>query len=137
MRTYDTPGPLRLLLLSALLATGTAVANEPSAAPDVYFPQRHDARELLLLCSSSAMTDRGRQRQRYCAGFLSGVEETVRLAMLSNASPPGRICPPPHITARGLADAFVRFASRHQADLQRPAVQVAVAALQEAFPCPH
>ena len=45
------------------------------------FPQQLTASDLLTYCSSSSLTDLGRKRQRYCWGFISGVEETIRLPL--------------------------------------------------------
>ena len=50
------------------------------------FPQQLTASDLLTYCLSSSLTDLGRTRQRYCRGFISGVEETIRLPLHSSTA---------------------------------------------------
>ena len=111
----------------------TLAAQEQAVETDTYFPQRMTARELLLACSSSSLTSTGRQRQRYCYGFASGVEESLRLAEREAGG--RRLCVPAHKSARELASAYVKYASRKEIDLDRPAVVVVVQSLDAAFPC--
>jgi len=121
------------LILTACLA-GTALAQE---RPDEVFPQQLSAKTLMTYCASSSMTDRGRQRQRYCAGFVSGIEESLRLLRIrSSKQPVLSLCVPENATARQFRDAFIRYAGRPATDLNQPAALVAVQALQAAFPCP-
>ena len=103
---------------------------------DTVFPQQLSARTLMTYCASSSLTDRGRQQQRYCAGFVSGIEEAVRLLHLgSPPSPSLSLCVPANASARQFQEAFVRHAGRPGTDLDQPAALVTVKALQAAFPC--
>lgn len=125
---------LGVALAASLLAC--AVSAQDQAGDNLnYFPQQLSARDLLVHCASSSLTDRGRERQRYCAGFVSGVEEATRL-LGTSAGPPVRLCIPDRATARQFREAFVRHAGRRGADLERPAALVVVEALREAYPCP-
>jgi hypothetical protein len=64
------------------------------------------------------------------------VEETLRLGQQQPSSEAARnICVPHGTTARNLADAYKRHASRRDVDLAQPAAALVTAALQEAFPC--
>ena len=48
---------------------------------------------------------------------------------------PRTFCTPPDISASALANAFVRYGAEHDAELDRPAAQVVLRALQQAYPC--
>lgn len=124
-------------LLAASLV-GTAIAAEPPIGDaETLFPQQLSADVLLTYCASSSVTHRGRQRQRYCAGFVSGVEESLRLLQMpSTQEQRPALCVPANASARQFQDAYLRYAVRPGADLERPAVLVAVDALQTAYPCP-
>ncbi len=80
------------------------------------------------------MTATGRERRRYCAGFVAGVEEAIRLLNLSGKSELW-LCTPPDVTASALADAFVRYGASHKGELNDPAAAVVHHALAEAYPC--
>jgi len=69
------------------------------------FPQQQTARDLLTACASSSISNLGRARRKYCAGFISGVEEAIRYKsqLLETEN---RICPITDITSQQLADAF-------------------------------
>jgi hypothetical protein len=108
------------------------LAQEPTVETDIYFPQRMTAKELLLACSSSTLTSTGRQRQRYCYGFVSGVEESLRLVGRETGR---RLCVPAQKSSRELAGAYIRYAARKNIDLGKPAAMVVVEALEAAFPC--
>ncbi len=123
--------------LPGLLLSATAIAQGGVDDSESFFPQRLTAQELLTHCASSSMTDRGRQQQRYCLGFVSGVEEALRLSV-SSGSPTSaavRICVPEGEPARGIAYAYIRYAGRHTTDLAKPAALVVVEALGSAYPC--
>lgn len=124
-------------LLLCLLAPAVACGEEPPAVGDVVFPQRLSARELLYACNSSAITQVGRERRRYCAGFISGAEEAARLlqAGRGDAGSAG-ICMPVDVSSRRLADIYTRYAAQHESMLEKPAVELALDALSSAFPCP-
>jgi hypothetical protein len=125
---------LRMIALGfAGLLLGAAVSAQQQGGDDeVYFPERLTAQELLAHCLSSSLTDRGRQQQRYCWGFVSGVEEALRLS-----SDPGTIafCVPPVETSRRLAQAYIRYAGRRSTDLTRPAARTVIEALRVQYPC--
>ncbi len=121
----------------------TAVLAMPAGAPaqesDKYFPQQLSANDLLASCVASSLSAAGRSRQRYCLGFVSGVEEAVRLLRVrgssgaENAEPP--FCIPAGTTARELASTFTRYASGRGRDLDRPSASVVLEALTSGFPC--
>lgn len=99
------------------------------------FPQQQTARDLLTACASSSISNLGRARRKYCAGFVSGVEEAIRFkSQLLGAD--SRICPSTGITAQQFADAYIRYANANAKELDKPAVEVVFEALKQAFPCP-
>lgn len=63
------------------LAWGAATVKAETDTTQSIFPQQLTARDLLIFCSSSSLTAVGRSRQRYCWGFISGVEETLRFTL--------------------------------------------------------
>ena len=134
--------PLPALLLPALLMTGaaamTSTAAETTSSEGETLPQNLSAGALMTYCASSSVSGQGRQRQRYCAGFMSGVEETLRMLSASEteASYPA-LCVPANTSARKLQDTYRRHAGRPGTDLNRPAAVVAVEALIGAYPCPN
>lgn len=124
-----------LFVLIAALAT-PAGAQEPGDEPDTYFPQQLSTRDLLLACASSSLTATGRLRKRYCLGFVSGVEEAVRLQQLRDPTKTRSLfCVPAGTTARALTDVFVRHASGPDVDLDRPSASVVLEALAQGYPC--
>ncbi|MCL6414402.1 hypothetical protein MIB92_01950 [Aestuariirhabdus sp. Z084] len=124
---------LRAAVTGVLLVLALpAFAQE--ADSEAFFPQQMNARQLLLQCSSSSMTASGRERQRYCDGFISGIEESLRLAAPLHAKQ--LICAPEGVRAKQLSRAFISFANSHQADLVKPAAAVVVDALSSTYPCP-
>ena len=75
------------LELRCLLAPAAAAGESQPPDADVVFPQRLSARELLYACNSSALTQMGRERRRYCAGFISGAALTPLARRFSNRPP--------------------------------------------------
>ena len=123
-----------IITITMLLALNIAAETEPDEmVPD--FPQQQTARDLLTACASSTISNLGRARRKYCAGFVSGVEEAIRYkSQLLGAD--SRICPASGITAQQLADAYIRYANANPKQLDKPAVEVVFEALKQAFPCP-
>jgi hypothetical protein len=140
------------LLLAPLLAAGQ---TPPTEATQPEFPQQQNAGDMLLACASSRLSRLGRERRRYCAGFVSGVEEAARLLQLGGEisivmpdqmsdpmseprsdQAPTRICTPENISASELADVFIHYGANHEGELPDPAALVVLHALQAAFPCP-
>jgi hypothetical protein len=126
-----------LLLLLALLVPAVAPGEQDAADADIVFPQRLSARELLYACNASAITQVGRERRRYCAGFISGAEEAARLLKAGRGGGgSASICLPVEVSSRRLADIFSRYAAQHETMLEKPAAELALDALTSAFPCP-
>ncbi len=120
---------LRFALFSLVLVAAEGVADSA-----VVYPQQMSARDLLQTCAASKLTGLGRERRRYCDGFVSGVEEGARLLIGQSGLRPS-VCAPANITARSLADTFVKYAAGHGSDLSRPAAGVVLDALSAAYPC--
>jgi hypothetical protein len=131
---------MRSTLLSAaisvsfflMLSAGSLAAQVEEMEPQ--FPQQQSAGDLLRACASSRLTSTGRERRRYCAGFVSGVEEAIRLLGPTSKSGPS-ICTPPDVTASALAEAFVKYGASHKGELSDPAAAVVQHALASAYPC--
>jgi hypothetical protein len=122
--------------LLSLLATVPATAGEQPQTGEQYFPQQMTAKELLYACASSSLTRPGRERKRYCHGFVSGAEEAARLlAAQSPSTGKHRYCFPEGKTAGYFAEIFMRHASKTTTDLNRPAVLVVIEALEKSFTC--
>jgi hypothetical protein len=58
-----------------VIDVGARVETEEMVAE---FPQQQTAHDLLTACASSSISNLGRCRRKYCAGFVSGVEEAIR-----------------------------------------------------------
>ena len=99
-----------------------------------FFPQKMTAKALMVTCASSYMTSTGRQRQKYCSGFISGVEESIRLLGKQTIVP--KICLPKGKTSNQYTDIYMTYASKKTTDLSKPAALIVIEALQDAFPCP-
>lgn len=117
------------------IACGTATGSEDSDNAQAIFPQQLTAYDLLTYCSSSSMTDLGRQRQRYCWGFISGVEETLRVTLKATQPVAHNICVPEGASSRNLAKAYTIYAGRKGANLAQPAAKVTIEALSNAYAC--
>jgi hypothetical protein len=123
------------LSLAPLIAAAQAPPTE-QAQPE--FPQQQNAGDMLLACASSRLSRVGRERRRYCAGFVSGVEEAVRLMQMDGPTQvptSTRICTPENISAGELAEAFIQYGANHEGELPDPAALVVLHALQSAYPC--
>ena len=125
-----------MLLMFGLLITVGARAQESTLDGEPYYPQRLTAKDLLHACASSSLSNLGRRRQQFCAGFISGVEETVRLQQQQNLPTSGTgYCFPQGMTARRFASVYKGYALKKDIDLDRPAVQVVIEALADRFGC--
>lgn len=123
-----------LIAVTMLVALGVAAETETDQVQPE-FPQQQTARDLLTACASSTISNLGRARRKYCAGFVSGVEEAIRFkSQLLGVD--NRICPASGITAQQFADAYLKYSNSHPKDLDKPAVEVVFAALKQAYPCP-
>ena len=127
---FGTPVASVFCCLTLLMSASSLAAQEEEMEPQ--FPQQQNAGDLLRACASSRLTSTGRERRRYCAGFVSGVEEAIRLL-----GPGGQkgICTPPDVTASALAKAFVKYGATHEGELRDPAAAVVQDALASAYPC--
>jgi len=78
----------------------------------------------------------GRNRQYYCSGFVSGVEESVRLLNANSRDDnKNSICVPEGKPARHFRDVYIKHGAKKSTDLDRPAVMVVLEALESAYPC--
>ena len=126
------------LWLLFVFVCGTAIATDDMDTTPPIFPQQLTAHKLLTYCLSSSLTDTGRQRQRYCWGFIGGVEEAIRVTQhASGQSLELKACPPDGVSSRVMAKAYIDYAGRRGSDLSRPAAQIAIEALSSSYPCPN
>ncbi len=123
------------LFLASLIFALQANAETDSSDTDNYFPQQLSAKDLLIACSSSSLTNLGRERQKYCYGFISGVEEAVRLLEKESPKVIHKICTSPGLTSRDLAKTYIRYAAKKDAHLTKPAALVVVESLAFGYPC--
>ena len=100
---------MRKLFLALFCLTATPIfAADQSEAADTVFPQKLTAGGLQVYCASSAMSTTGRSRQRYCEGFLSGIEEGARvLGLASKGKEQSVLCVPAETSARQMRAAVV------------------------------
>jgi hypothetical protein len=128
---------MRTLLLMLLWVLAAPVMSaEESGASDIVFPQKLTASQLLVSCASSSMSATGRLRQRYCEGFLSGLEEGVRVhSLIAKQEVAPSLCVPPDVSARQLRAAFVRNSAKMTLSKEKPAAMFAMKVLQSSFPC--
>lgn len=129
MRFLILPLTTLLMIFAPLVGAQT---QEDAMEPQ--FPQKQNAGDLLRACAASQLSATGRVRSRYCAGFVSGVEEAVRLLQLRGQIE-RRVCTPPDISARALADVYVKYGAGHRAEFPDAAVEVVLHALVDAYPC--
>lgn len=129
--------PCYLMLAPLLLTPWWAAGETPlAAAVEPQFPQQQSAGDMLMACASSRLSRVGRERRRYCAGFVSGVEEAVRMLHLGGQTEL-RVCTPENISASTLAEVYVSYGANHKGELPDPAALVVLHALQAAYPCPN
>ena len=121
-----------------LLWAGQALAADRHAESGDVFPERMNAHQLLTACNASSITSSGRQNRYYCDGFVSGVEEAVRLYQpVSSTLPYVRICMPASVSTRELRNILTRYATRYKSELGKPAARFTFNALQWAYPCQY
>jgi hypothetical protein len=125
---------MRYLMLLPLLLGACPVLGAQPDEHGSYFPQKLTAQDLLYACAASSLTSQGRERQRYCTGFISGVEETIRHSG-AGTSAAAVYCFPQGMAAWNYGDVFIKYASRKGADTGRPAVVVVQEAFADAFSC--
>ena len=125
-----------VLMITVFFAT-FASAEEQAPDEETYFPQQMTAKELLNACASSTMTNRGRKSRKFCEGFISGVEETLRLQSMKQSSNDSKLlCVHKGKSASNFADMYINYAAKRKS-LDAPAASVVMAALQAAYPCKH
>ncbi len=126
--------PTFLALCSTLLVSQPGTASTSDV--ETVFPQQMNARKLMTFCASSALTAKGRIQRRYCDGFVSGVEEGLRLYEYSfPVAPRVSVCVPAGTSSRELSQAFIQHATSKGAGLDQPAAAVVLEALQKKFAC--
>lgn len=128
---------MRALILLLLWVISTPVpAAEMKADYDIVFPQKLTANELQVFCAASSMSNTGRQRQRYCEGFLSGIEEGVRvLGLIHRKEMTPSLCMPADISAREMRSAFVRNSVGMEPAKDKPSAMFAIEVLEKSYPC--
>ena len=124
----------RLLSMLFFLLPVLASGQEPVTEEQAQFPQQMSASRLLQACASSALTRAGRERRRYCAGFVSGVEEAVR-SLQEQHRLEVSVCLPQGVTAKALSDVFIRYSANRQQHMDKPAAAMVLEALAQAWPC--
>lgn len=122
-----------MMLLPLLLAVGLVQGGQPDES-GAWLPQKLTAQDLLYACAASSLTSQGREQQRYCRGFISGVEEVIRYYS-NGESATAAFCFPQGMTARKYGDVFIKYASRKGIDTGRLAVVVVREAFEDAFSC--
>jgi len=126
-----------MALMTALFFAAVTSAEEQVIDDDTYFPQQMTAQQLLNACASSTMTNRGRKSRKFCEGFISGVEETLRLQSIKQPSNDSKLlCIHKGKSASNFADIYINYASKRKS-LDAPAASVVMEALQTAYPCQH
>ncbi|MBW2451710.1 MAG: hypothetical protein JRF07_05050 [Deltaproteobacteria bacterium] len=127
---------MRVAVALGLLVTVSVLAQEVPQRDESYFPQQMTAEELLYVCASSSLTRVGRERKKYCLGFVSAAEEAARLlAAQSPSTHKHGYCFPEGKTAGYFSEVFMKYASRKTTDLNKPAVLVVIEALENSFTC--
>jgi hypothetical protein len=123
--------------LLILILLGVPLLSKAQEAPvdvETRFPQQMSAQDLQRACASSSLSDTGRQRRRYCVGFISGVEEGVRILHKQHMLEMS-ICLPEKASGRALTNVFLKHTIGNPEQLERPAAQVVVDALTKNYPC--
>jgi len=127
---------LTALCMTASLSLMSALGLQAQEAPmEPQFPQQQSAGDLLHACAASRLSGTGRGLRHYCAGFVSGVEEAVRL-LRQDGRIEQRVCTPPNLSASALAEVYVKYGANHRGELPEPAAEVVLHALVDAYPCP-
>ena len=125
---------LVLCVFATLLGPITSSASTEDVQP--VFPQQMSAKNLMVLCASSALTAKGRLGRRYCDGFISGIEEGLRVYNLQFPTQmPKSVCVPPGTSSRSMTEAFLKYASQKDVELDRPPAAVVMEALSKSFAC--
>ena len=119
-----------LLSLLPLLALGQQSVTQEQTL----FPQQLSASRLLEACASSLLTPTGRERRKYCAGFVSGVEEAVRILQEQHKLE-ASVCLPKGLSAKALSDVFINYSANRRHQLDKPAAVSVLEALTDAWPC--
>lgn len=136
MTLGETEVRLNILLAVILLASPLSLIANEKTPSESYFPQQMTAKELMQACASSTLTRTGREKRRYCHGFVSGVEEALRLAKkASSAGNNSAVCAPADKSSHDFAVVYMRYTVRKDVDLNRAAALVVLDALENAYPC--
>jgi len=124
----------RFFIILYSLLPMLALAQESVTQEQTRFPQQMSAGRLLEACASSSMTRTGRERRTYCAGFVSGVEEAVRV-LQDQHKLEASVCLPEGVSAKALSDVFIRYSANRRQYLDKPAAALVLEALTDAWPC--
>jgi len=126
---------MRLIVLISAVSAATGLAAQEGNGSLDYFPQQLTASRLLVYCAGSSLTSTGRERAKACGGFISGVEEGVRLLEARRLlKEPSGICVPKGTSASAFAKAFRRHAAGGTRNDQ-PAAAVVLEMLKKNYPC--
>ncbi len=124
-------------VLFILVLTGIAMvaaAQETDLTEEAGFPQQMSAQDLQHTCGASGLSDTGRQRRRYCVGFISGVEEGVRILKQQHRLELS-VCLPEQVSGRALTNVFLKHTADNPTQLKKPAAQAVIDALADKYPC--
>jgi hypothetical protein len=117
-----------------VLGALASFASAQHAAP--VFPQQINAKERTVFYASNSPTEKGHVRRRYCEGFISGVEEGLLVCRLNHPSQTSELVRVPTGTSsQQMSEVFIRYASRKDVALEKPAAAAAIEALIDAFAC--
>lgn len=127
---------MRLLFLILGMSTVIGLpAQEDGGDSLEYFPQQLTASRLLYYCAGSSLTGSGRERVKTCAGFISGVEEGVRLLEARKlVRAPTGICVLKGTSSSSFAETYRKYAVKRSDD-DAPAAAVVLDVLRQAYPC--
>ncbi len=126
---------MKKILFGACMSMTLGLAAQEGGEALEYFPQQLTASRLLYYCAGSSLTGSGRERVKTCAGFISGVEEGVRLLEArQQLKEPSGICVPKGISASRFAKTYRKYAVKRTDD-DSPAAAVVLDVLRQAYPC--
>jgi hypothetical protein len=103
-----------------------------ASAPISSFADFVDGNQLLRLC---VLQTPKTTENVYCLGYISGMTDAIRGAMLSLAPKDRTVCVPENVEAQQALKVIVKFMDQHPEILNLGSFASAMAALQIAFPC--
>jgi hypothetical protein len=118
-----------------LLLSGTTAHAQPGNALQLLNGCEGFIKDTKVLATGIAIPGRLPFEEVYCWGYLHAIQDISKMMLAGESQPLLGICTPENSTLSQIIRVFVKYGQNHPEALNRDEFEVAIEALQTAFPC--